>query len=165
MVAIAAAIKIDSPGPALFKQKRIGRNGCHFEIFKFRTMLVGTPQVATDIMAKMPDVITRVGRWLRKTSFDELPQLINVLIGDMSLVGPRPALYNQAELTARRAGAGILRFLPGITGWAQVNGRDDLPDSVKIGHDKWYCDNWSYGLDWKIILLTIDAVFSRRGAF
>jgi len=165
MVALAIAIKLDTPGPALYKQKRVGKHGRYFTIMKFRTMSINTPEVATDIMSKLPSTITRTGYWLRKTSFDELPQLFNVLIGQMSIVGPRPALYNQTELTARRTELGILQFPPGITGWAQVNGRDDLPDTVKLQHDKWYCDHWSYWLDWRIIAMTVAAVLSRRGAF
>lgn len=166
MVTIAVAIKLDTLGPVLYKQKRIGRYGKHFTILKFRTMFVGTPELATDAMVpQLKSAVTRAGAWLRKTSLDELPQLLNVFAGQMSIVGPRPALYNQTDLTAARSELGILRFPPGITGWAQVNGRDDLPDSVKIKHDKWYCDNWSYGLDWKIIAMTVKAVFSRRGAF
>lgn len=163
MLLVAAAIKMDSPGPIIFKQRRIGLNGQIFEIYKFRTMRTGTPDLATDQMLKLPSPITTVGNILRKTSLDELPQLINVLMGQMSLVGPRPALYNQTELTDQRQACGVLRFLPGITGWAQVNGRDELPDDVKVTLDKWYCDNWSYFLDWKIIAMTVQAVFSRRG--
>jgi O-antigen biosynthesis protein WbqP len=165
MVALAVAIKLDTRGPALYKQKRIGKYGNHFTILKFRSMTVGTPEVATDIMSNLPNAITRVGKWLRRTSLDELPQLFNVFAGQMSIVGPRPALYNQTELTARRAELGILQFPPGITGWAQVNGRDDLPDAVKLQHDKWYCDHWDYWLDWRIIVMTVAAVLSRRGAF
>jgi O-antigen biosynthesis protein WbqP len=165
MVALAIAIKLDSPGPALYQQKRIGRYGKYFTILKFRTMAVGTPEIATDIMSKLQHSITRVGFWLRKTSLDELPQLFNVFIGQMSIVGPRPALYNQTELSAQRNEQGILQFLPGITGWAQVNGRDDLPDAVKLQHDKWYCEHWSHCLDWKILGMTVAAVLNRRGAF
>jgi O-antigen biosynthesis protein WbqP len=144
LLAIAAAIKLDSKGPVIFKQKRVGRDGQ---------------------MLKLPSPITKVGTVLRNTSLDELPQLFNVIKGDMSLVGPRPALYNQTDLTAMRQAAGVLRFLPGITGWAQINGRDELPDQVKVAADKWYCDNWSYLLDWRIIFSTFGAVLSKRGAY
>jgi O-antigen biosynthesis protein WbqP len=165
MLLIAAiSIKLDSEGPVIFKQKRVGKDGELFEIYKFRTMRQGTPNLATDQMQKLPSPITRSGKWLRKTSIDELPQLFNVLRGEMSLVGPRPALYNQTELTALRERAGVLAFPPGITGWAQVNGRDELADEVKVGFDKWYCDNWNYFLDWRIMILTVFAVVSRRGA-
>jgi O-antigen biosynthesis protein WbqP len=165
MAGISIAIKLDSPGPVLFKQRRVGVGGDCFEIFKFRTMRIGTPDLPTDQMLKLPSPVTRVGKWLRATSLDELPQLFNVLKGDMSLVGPRPALYNQTELTAMRQSCGVLRFPPGITGWAQINGRDELPDDVKVELDKWYCDNWHYWLDWKILFSTFSAVASRRGAF
>jgi O-antigen biosynthesis protein WbqP len=165
LLLVAAAIKLDSPGPVIFKQRRVGLKGQIFEIYKFRTMRSGTPDLATDQMLKMPSPITAVGAILRKTSLDELPQLFNVLAGQMSLVGPRPALYNQTDLTEKRERSGVLQFLPGITGWAQVNGRDELPDDVKVEMDKWYCDNWSYWLDWKIIALTFKAVLDRRGNY
>lgn len=164
LILIALAIKLDSKGPIIFKQRRVGQNGEFFEIYKFRTMRTGTPDLPTDQMLKLPSPITRVGNFLRKTSLDELPQLFNVLAGQMSLVGPRPALYNQLELTERRKDEGVLKFLPGITGWAQVNGRDELPDEVKVKADKWYCDHWSYWLDWRIIFMTFGAVFSKKGA-
>jgi O-antigen biosynthesis protein WbqP len=164
LLLIAIAIKADSPGPVIFRQKRVGREGEFFEIYKFRTMRIGTPDLATDQMLKLPSPITRVGNVLRKTSLDELPQLFNVVNGVMSLVGPRPALYNQTQLTEMRQAAGVLRFLPGITGWAQINGRDELADDVKVAADKWYCDNWDYWLDWRIIFSTFSAVLSKRGA-
>jgi Sugar transferases involved in lipopolysaccharide synthesis len=165
LLLVAAAIKADSRGPVIFKQKRVGRSGQIFEIYKFRTMATGTPDLPTDQMQKLPSPITKVGSFLRKTSLDELPQLFNVLRGDMSLVGPRPALYNQTNLTAMRDEHGVLEYPPGITGWAQINGRDELPDDVKVELDKWYCDHWSYWLDWRIILSTFGAVLSRRGAY
>jgi O-antigen biosynthesis protein WbqP len=163
MLAVALFIKIDSPGPIIFKQKRFGRHGEFFEIYKFRTMCSGTPDVPTDQMLRMPNPVTPVGKILRSTSLDELPQLINVLKGDMSIVGPRPALHNQTELNAKRREAGVLRFLPGITGWAQVNGRDELADDEKVSFDKRYCDNWNYWLDWRIIALTFSTVLTGRG--
>lgn len=161
---IAVAIKLDSSGPVIFQQKRVGKDGKFFNIYKFRTMRTGTPDLPTDQMLKLPSPITAVGKILRSTSLDELPQIFNVIKNDMSIVGPRPALYNQTELTQKRQDAGVLRFLPGITGWAQVNGRDELPDDVKVKMDKWYCDNWNYFLDWKVIFMTFQAVLSRRGA-
>jgi O-antigen biosynthesis protein WbqP len=164
-VLAAIAIKLDSKGPIIFQQKRVGLNGEFFQIYKFRTMNVDAPNVSTEEMLKLPSPITQVGARLRKYSIDELPQLFNVLKGEMSLVGPRPALYNQTELTSKRQAAGVLRFPPGITGWAQINGRDELPDDIKVEADKWYCDHWSYLLDWKIIFSTFGAVFSKRGAF
>jgi O-antigen biosynthesis protein WbqP len=164
LLLLAILICVDSKGSAVFRQKRIGRDGALFEIYKFRTMHAGTPDMPTDQMLRLPSPVTRVGAFLRSTSLDELPQLMNVLAGQMSLVGPRPALYNQTELTAKRMAAGVLNFPPGITGWAQVNGRDELPDDVKVAADKWYCDNWSYWLDWRIIFQTFGAVLSKRGA-
>jgi O-antigen biosynthesis protein WbqP len=160
----AIAIKLDSPGPILFRQKRVGRNGELFEILKFRSMRVDAPNVATDVLLKMGvNPITRVGGILRKTSIDELPQLINVLRGDMSLVGPRPALFNQYELTEKRLAADALWMPPGITGWAQVNGRDELADDEKVAYDAWYCKNWNYWLDWAILFRTVFALINRRG--
>lgn len=165
MLACALAIKMDSRGPVIFKQRRIGRFGEHFEIYKFRTMRIGTPDLSTEEMMKLPSPVTSVGQVLRKTSLDELPQLLNVLKGEMSLVGPRPALYNQFELTDMRQSRGVLRFPPGVTGWAQVNGRDELADSVKVDLDTWYCDNYHYMLDWQIIFATFKEIVNRRGAF
>ena len=163
MVLVALAIKLTSRGPIIFKQRRVGQDGEFFEIYKFRTMYTGTPDLPTDQMLKLPSPITPVGNILRKTSLDELPQLVNVLMGQMSLVGPRPALYNQTELTEKRKASGVLRFPPGITGWAQVNGRDELPDDDKVKADKWYCDNWNYWLDLRILLMTVGAVLGKRG--
>lgn len=164
MIMVAIAIKLDSKGPVIFRQKRVGRNGEFFDIYKFRTMHVGTPDLPTDQMLKRPSPVTPVGKVLRSTSLDELPQIFNVLKDQMSIVGPRPALYNQTTLTEMRQEAGVLRFAPGITGWAQVNGRDELPDDVKVRMDRWYCDNWNYWLDWQIIFMTVQTVVTRRGA-
>lgn len=165
LVLVAAAICLDSKGDPIFRQKRVGKGGELFDIYKFRTMHVGTPEVATELMLKMDSSpITKVGAFLRKTSLDELPQLANVLFGDMSVVGPRPALYNQYELTEKRRAAGVLSMPPGITGWAQVNGRDELTDDEKVEADAWYLNNWHYALDWRIILMTVKQVIDRRGA-
>lgn len=162
---VALAIVVDSPGSPIFRQKRVGREGTLFDIYKFRTMYVGTPEVATDQMLQMKkSPITKVGAFLRKTSIDELPQLVNILTGEMSIVGPRPALYNQYELTQKRLASGVLDMPPGITGWAQVNGRDELSDDEKVAFDIWYCTHWTYALDWKIIAKTFSEVLSRRGA-
>jgi O-antigen biosynthesis protein WbqP len=162
---IAIAIKLDSRGPILFKQQRVGTNGDLFEIWKFRTMKTDTPNVATDLLIKMGiNPITNVGKFLRRSSLDELPQLMNVLRGEMSLVGPRPALFNQYELTEKRREAGVLAMPPGITGWAQVNGRDELDDDTKVKFDADYCNDWSYWLDWKIMVRTVTEVINRRGA-
>jgi O-antigen biosynthesis protein WbqP len=163
LLVCAAGIKLDSKGPVIFTQKRAGINGELFDIYKFRTMMTGTPDLPTDQMLKLPSRVTKIGEFLRRTSLDELPQLFNVLHGQMSLVGPRPALYNQSELIRKRQEAGVLRFYPGITGWAQVNGRDELPDDDKVQADKWYCDNWTPALDIKIICMTFGAIASKRG--
>ena len=128
-------------------------------------MKTGTPDISTDLMLKQASPITRVGAVLRKTSLDEIPQLFNIVKGEMSIVGPRPALYNQYELIARRKVLGILDVLPGITGLAQINGRDDISDDLKIQFDKEYVDNWNYLLDWKIILNTFQAVFTSKGVY
>lgn len=143
----------------------MGLKGKLFNIYKFRTMKTGTPDLATDIMIKQASPITRIGKFLRKTSLDEIPQLLNILKGEMSIVGPRPALYNQYSLISKREELGILNVLPGITGYAQVNGRDEISDDLKIQYDKWYIDNWSYILDWKIILNTFKAVFTSKGVY
>jgi O-antigen biosynthesis protein WbqP len=164
LLLIAVFICIDSPGPAIYRQRRVGRQGNFFQIYKFRTMHMGTPDLPTSEMQLHPTPVTKFGMFLRKTSLDELPQLLNIIKGEMSLVGPRPALYNQKELTAERLQVGVLEFPPGITGWAQVNGRDELSDSVKVELDKWYVEHWHYLLDWQIIFATFKAVFTGRGA-
>lgn len=164
LLLIALLIRLDSPGPAIYKQKRIGKRGKFFQIYKFRTMHQGTPDLPTSQMQLLKPPITKLGSLLRQTSLDELPQLFNILKGEMSLVGPRPALYNQEDLTAKRLKEGVLEFHPGITGWAQVNGRDELPDDIKVELDKWYVNHWHYFLDWQIILTTFKTVLSRRGA-
>lgn len=165
LLLIAGAIRLDSPGPVLFRQRRIGRHQRPFWILKFRTMKVDTPDLPTDQMLKLPSPVTRIGAWLRRTSLDELPQLFNVLIGEMSLVGPRPALYNQDSLIALREATGIHALLPGITGWAQINGRDELPDADKVAHDRVYLERFSFFFDLKILWGTARALLSQRGAF
>ena len=154
LVAVALAVRLDSPGPALFRQRRVGRASREFTILKFRTMRVGTPDLASHLMGPGSDRVTRVGRWLRRTSLDELPQLLNVLAGDMSLVGPRPALHNQHDLVALRQQAGVDALKPGVTGWAQIHGRDDLPLDRKVAYDRWYLEHVSLGLDLGIALRT-----------
>lgn len=163
LLALALAVKLESPGPVLFRQRRVGRHQVHFEMLKFRTMRVGTPDLPTDQMAKLPSPVTRVGKVLRRTSLDELPQLWNVLKGEMSLVGPRPALYNQDELIAEREAAGVHALPPGITGWAQINGRDELDVSEKVAADSWYLRYFSFRLDVRILLRTFVSIASKRG--
>jgi O-antigen biosynthesis protein WbqP len=162
--AIALAIRLDSPGPVIFRQRRVGRNGELFTIWKFRTMRTGTPDLPTDEMAATrASPVTAVGAALRRLSLDELPQLVNVLRGEMSLVGPRPALPTQAELNAKRAAAGVDRLLPGITGWAQIHGRDALDTDAKLAQDVVYLQRQSVWLDLWILVRTLAPVVSGRG--
>ena len=160
---IAAAIKLDDRGPVIHWSRRIGRHGRPFRMPKFRSMKVSTPELATDRLESPDRWITPVGRVLRKTSLDELPQLWSVIRGDMSLVGPRPALHNQHELIAARRSAGIDALRPGITGWAQVNGRDDLSDERKLAFDREYLDTAGVGFDLRILALTVLRVARRDG--
>lgn len=160
---IAAAIKLDDRGPVIHWSRRIGRHGRPFRMPKFRSMKTSTPELATDRLESPDRWITPVGRFLRKTSLDELPQLWSVIRGDMSLVGPRPALHNQHELIAARRSAGIDALRPGITGWAQVNGRDDLPDERKVALDREYLDRTGVGFDLRILAITVLRVARRDG--
>jgi lipopolysaccharide/colanic/teichoic acid biosynthesis glycosyltransferase len=160
----ALAIRLDSSGPALFRQTRVGRGGQPFTLFKFRTMHVGTPNLSTREMQQQgKSPITRCGAFLRRFSLDELPQLWNVLRGEMSLVGPRPALPSQIVVNSLRQQAGVEELLPGITGWAQINGRDEISDDAKVAFDAYYRENQSLGLDMKILLCTALPVLTGRG--
>jgi len=164
MFVISALIRLDSPGEALYKQKRIGRYGKEFTIYKFRTMRTGTPVLPTDQMQMNEYIpITKIGSILRKTSIDELPQLINILKGEMSFIGPRPALPSQTDVNTLRAQLGVDTAIPGITGLAQVMGRDDLDNETKVKYDADYCREMSLGFDLKILTLTFNAVKSSRG--
>ena len=164
MLVIALLVRVTSPGPALFKQERVGKNGNLFTLYKFRTMVWGTPDISTADMAKQAkNPITHVGKFLRKTSLDELPQLWNVLKGDMSLVGPRPALPTQTYLNGLRLEIGATDVRPGITGWAQINGRDDLSDEAKAEYDGYYAAHQSLKLDLLILWCTIAAVAGGKG--
>lgn len=157
-------IKLDSPGPVLFRQKRFGKDKVFFKILKFRTMRIDTPHdVPTHELESSPLYITRCGAFLRKTSIDELPQLINVLLGQMSLIGPRPALWNQEDLIAGRDRYHANNVLPGLSGWAQVHGRDALALEQKVRRDGEYAQNISFRLDVKCFLLTLVKVFNREG--
>ncbi|MDT8759717.1 sugar transferase [Sphingomonas psychrotolerans] len=151
---IALAVKLTSPGPVLYWSDRIGRGNTIFRMPKFRTMKVGTPAVATHLMQDPANALTPIGSFLRRTSLDEIPQLWSVLVGDMSLVGPRPALFNQDDLIALRREAGVDTLRPGITGWAQINGRDELPIPVKVALDREYLDRQSVLFDLEILLRT-----------
>lgn len=158
------AIKLDSPGPIFFRQKRVGIHKTYFEILKFRTMRTDTPKDMPTHMLKNPDqYITKVGRFLRKTSLDELPQIINILKGDMAIVGPRPALWNQYDLIEERDKYGANDVLPGLTGWAQINGRDELEIPVKAKLDGDYVAKMSFGMDVRCILGTVVSVARQDG--
>ncbi len=163
-LAIALAIKVDSKGPVFFFQKRVGKDKRHFNIAKFRTMFADTPaDIPTHLLQDPNSRITKVGRFLRKTSLDELPQLINILMGQMSIIGPRPALYNQYDLIEQRDKYDVNLLVPGLTGWAQINGRDELPIDVKAELDGYYASNISFWLDIKVFFLTIMRVFTAHG--
>ena len=163
-LALVIAIKLDSKGPVLFKQKRVGINKTHFNILKFRTMRIDTPKDIPTHLLKNPDqYITKVGKFLRKTSLDELPQIINIFKGEMSIIGPRPALWNQYDLIAERDKYGANDVLPGLTGWAQINGRDELPIDVKAKLDGVYIDKMSFLFDVKCFLGTIVSVLKHDG--
>ncbi|KRQ85868.1 Undecaprenyl phosphate N,N'-diacetylbacillosamine 1-phosphate transferase [Caloramator mitchellensis] len=158
------AIKLDSEGPIFFKQKRVGINKTHFEILKFRTMRIDTPKDTPTHLLKNPEQwITKVGKFLRKTSLDELPQIINILKGEMSIIGPRPALWNQFDLIEERDKYGANDLRPGLTGWAQINGRDELPIEVKAKLDGEYTKNFGIKMDIKIFFKTIVYVLKRNG--
>ena len=164
LILLSIVIKLDSPGPVLFKQKRVGMNKSHFYILKFRTMRIDTPKdMPTHLLANPQQYITRVGRFLRKTSLDELPQLFNILAGHMAVVGPRPALWNQFDLIAERDKYGANDVRPGLTGWAQINGRDELEIEEKARYDGEYVQNLSFTFDLKCFLATIKAVLNRDG--
>lgn len=160
---IIICIKLDSKGPVFFKQKRVGKNKSYFTIYKFRTMSVETPkEVPTDMLENADSYITNIGKWLRKTSIDELPQIINILKGDMSVIGPRPALWNQENLISERDKYNVNDIRPGLTGLAQINGRDELEDSIKAELDGKYRKHCSITLDAKIFFKTILKVIKQE---
>ena len=163
MLIISLLIKLTSKGPVLYWSDRPGRNNRVFQMPKFRTMWINTPAVATHLLENPNKYLTPIGPFLRKLSLDELPQLRSVLRGDMSFVGPRPALYNQDDLIALRTEKGIHKITPGITGWAQVNGRDDLPIPIKVGYDEYYLKNRSLFFDIKILFLTFFKTVKSEG--
>ena len=161
---LAIAIKIDDPGPILFRQKRVGIHKSHFHIMKFRTMKMETPRDMPTHMLENPEqYITRVGKILRKTSLDELPQIFQIFTGEMSIIGPRPALWNQFDLIAERDKYGANDVRPGLTGWAQINGRDELPIDVKARYDGEYVENLSFLFDCKCFFGTIASVLKSDG--
>jgi len=164
LLLIAILIKLDSEGPVLFKQKRIGMHKTHFYMLKFRTMRIDSPKdVPTHLLENPDQWITRMGKILRKTSLDELPQLFNIIKGEMSIIGPRPALWNQYDLIAERDKYGANDVRPGLTGWAQVNGRDELPIEVKARYDGEYVQKMSFMFDLKCLLKTVVSVIKGEG--
>ena len=160
---VAVMVKLTSPGPILYWSDRVGRNNVLFRMPKFRSMRTDTPEVATHLLARPEQWLTPIGSFLRRSSLDELPQLWNILRGDMSLVGPRPALHNQHDLIALRTRAGIHTLRPGLTGWAQINGRDVLPIAQKVAMDVHYLQQQSFCWDLRILLLTAIQVLRRDG--
>ncbi len=163
-IILAVLIKIEDGGNIIFKQKRIGKNKTEFYIYKFRTMKTSTPKdTPTHLLSNPENYITKIGKFLRKSSLDELPQLFNILLGHMSIVGPRPALWNQYDLIEERDKNDANSITPGLTGWAQVNGRDELPISVKANYDGEYKKKMSLIFDIKIILMTVASVFKAEG--
>lgn len=163
LLILAIIVKCTSPGPILFKQRRIGKDNQEFMIYKFRTMRIDTPNVATHLLKNAEQYITPIGKFMRKTSLDELPQLFNILKGEMSVVGPRPALYNQYDLIEMRTKANVHIVRPGLTGLAQVSGRDELENEQKVYFDQQYVQKQSFLFDLKLIVLTVVKVFKSEG--
>ncbi|MCI1004450.1 sugar transferase [Herbaspirillum sp. C7C8] len=162
-IVVYLLVIMTSPGPAIYWSDRVGRNNKIFRMPKFRTMRVNTPAVATHLLADPASHLTPIGGFLRKTSLDELPQLWCILRGEMSFVGPRPALFNQDDLIRMRTAAGVSELTPGLTGWAQINGRDELPIDVKVQYDVEYLSRQSFSFDLYIIWETARKVISRSG--
>lgn len=160
---VAIAVYFTSPGPVIYWSKRFGKNNLLFSMPKFRTMRIDTPEVATHLLSDPSTYLTSIGSFLRKSSLDELPQLFSIWLGDMSFVGPRPALFNQEDLIGLRTQYGVEVLRPGLTGWAQVNGRDELPIAVKVSLDVEYLQNQSLSFDIKILWLTFLAVIHQKG--
>jgi O-antigen biosynthesis protein WbqP len=163
LLIVGLAVKLTSPGPVLYWSDRVGRDNVLFRMPKFRTMRVNTPEVATHLLADSYQYLTPVGLFLRKYSLDELPQLWSVAVGDMSLVGPRPALFNQDDLINLRTEKKVSGLQPGITGWAQINGRDSLPISKKVLYDEHYLNNQSIWFDLKVLFKTAFGIFRMKG--
>ena len=163
IVLVALAVKLTSPGPALYWSDRVGRRNRIFKMPKFRSMRIDTPAVATHLLQNPEQWLTPIGSFLRKSSLDELPQLWSILKGDMSFVGPRPALFNQDDLIALRTEKGVHELVPGLTGWAQVNGRDELPIPKKVALDAEYLQRRSLLFDLKVLWMTALKVWARDG--
>lgn len=160
---VAIAVRLTSTGPAIYWSDRVGKHNRIFKMPKFRSMRIDTPAVATHLLGNPDQFLTPIGSFLRKSSLDELPQLWSILIGDMSFVGPRPALYNQDDLIALRTEKNVHTIVPGLTGWAQINGRDELPIPQKVELDAYYLAHQSLILDFKILLMTFFKVLRRDG--
>jgi len=163
MLIIAMMVKVSSRGPVLYWSERVGIHNTIFRMPKFRTMRADTPAVATHLLKNPDTYVTPFGYYLRKFSLDEIPQLWNIFKGDMSFVGPRPALFNQDDLVELRTRKGVYTLVPGITGWAQINGRDDIPIPLKVEYDEYYLKNKSFFFDLKIILMTAIKVLKAEG--
>jgi O-antigen biosynthesis protein WbqP len=163
MLIVAALVRLTSKGPAMYWSERVGKDNVFFKMPKFRTMRIDTPAVATHLLSNPDQFLTPIGKFLRKSSLDELPQLLSILKGDMSIVGPRPALFNQDDLIALRTREGVHVLTPGLTGWAQINGRDELPIPVKVKFDEYYLKNCSFTLDLQIIFRTVFKVVKSEG--
>lgn len=164
MIIISIIIKLTSEGPILFKQERVGRNNSLFVIYKFRTMRIDTPKdIPTHLLNDPDEYITKIGKFLRKTSLDELPQIINIIKGEMSIIGPRPSLPNQYDLNRLRSENKSSRLKPGLTGYAQIKGRDELPIPIKVDYDKYYAENISFKLDVYIFFATFISVLRSDG--
>ncbi|MBU4376268.1 MAG: sugar transferase [Candidatus Omnitrophica bacterium] len=163
LLAIAVIIKLTSAGPVLYWSDRVGKDNKIFKMCKFRTMRIDTPVVATHLFKDADRYVTPIGSFLRRFSLDELPQLFNIISGDMTFVGPRPALFNQDDLIELRSRKNVHSLTPGVTGWAQINGRDKLPIPIKVEFDEYYLKNKSLLLDIKIIFITLLKVIKREG--
>lgn len=163
MLVVAGLVKLTSKGPVMYWSDRVGKNNVLFKMPKFRTMRIDTPAVATHLLGNPDQFLTPIGKFLRKSSLDELPQLFSILKGDMGIVGPRPALFNQDDLIALRTKSGVHVLTPGLTGWAQINGRDELPIPVKVKFDEYYLINRTFSLDLLIIYRTVFKVAKREG--
>jgi O-antigen biosynthesis protein WbqP len=163
ILALALGVRATSPGPALYWSTRVGRNNRHFEMPKLRSMRIDTPAVATHLLVDPAQWLTPIGPFLRRTSLDELPQLWSIIRGDMSFVGPRPALFNQDDLIELRTQAGIHELTPGLTGWAQINGRDELPNPQKVKLDAEYLERRSFVFDLRILWMTARKVLASEG--
>ena len=162
-ILVSIIILLSDGFPIIFTQKRVGKSNVHFKLYKFRTMKKNTPDIATHLMKNPQEHLIKLGGFIRKYSLDEIPQIFNIIKSDMSYIGPRPALHNQDDLISLRTSKNIHSIMPGITGWAQVNGRDDLSINEKVDFDFYYLHNQNFNLDIKIMFLTATKVFYKKG--